>query len=311
MCSRGARAVEAVGCARHDPHSRIAAREPDSVDVGLDLHWRAPLVAIADDRPDACAAGGGVEELLSRPGIGGIYPDELGGAGCCCEVHRRRVQHRRAAPAVALGTDSGWVDVGAGREDLGGGENVPGAGREGELDLIGDGAHHAASAEGVDGARCDAGLGDRRRDCGVVLLESEAARGDDHDRERSGPLGQEELAPQVLARHRIGVRDRLMEVLGIRRRDRQRLAPQTVGQTEVVVVDGVVIGHRVSSLCARGACRRGHCPAARRAASLPLAILRSQRRYSIATRSTPAICSSALRSIGSSSGRWDSTNFRS
>ena len=29
----------------------------------------------------------------------------------------------------------------------------------------------------------------------VVLLESEAARGDDHDRERSGPLGQEELCP--------------------------------------------------------------------------------------------------------------------
>ena len=142
---------------------------------------------------------------------------------------------------MTLGADACRVDVGAGREDPGGGENVPGAGREGELDLVVDGGDDAASTERVDGAHRDGGVGDRRREGHVVLLEPEAARGDDHHRERSGTVGHEELRPQVLARHRVGAGDRLMEVLGVRRRDRQGLAGQAVGQAEVVVVDGVVV----------------------------------------------------------------------
>ena len=112
-------------------------------------------------------------------------------------MHGRRAQHRGATAAVALRSDSRGVDFGSGRQKLGGGQNIPGAGRYGVLDLIVHRGNDAPGAEGINGACCDSGIGDRRRVGQVMLLKAQAAGNDDHHRKWPSSIGHKELGPQV------------------------------------------------------------------------------------------------------------------
>ena len=143
-------------------------------------------------------------------------------------MHGRRAQHRGATAAVALGPDSRGVDFGSGRQKLGGGQNIPGAGCKGVLDLIVNRGNDAPRAEGIDSACCDSGISDRRRVGQVMRLKPQAAGNDDHHRKGPSPIGHKELGPQVQARHRLRVGNGLIEVLGIGRRNGQRLPRQPI-----------------------------------------------------------------------------------